>query len=73
MQTKYRLLWDAAYDEGVMWFTELDRDPTFRDFVILFITEGYKESSQVLSSVPRRPEPRSVEGFLGGPTWRECG
>ncbi len=33
---------DAAYDEGTMEFQELARDPTFRDFICMYIGEGSK-------------------------------
>ena len=42
MQKKYRLLREAAYREGVESFEELSADPTFRDFVCMYIGEGYK-------------------------------
>jgi transcriptional regulator with XRE-family HTH domain len=42
MQRKYKLLREAAYREGEESFDELARDPTFRDFVALYIAEGYK-------------------------------
>ena len=44
MQKKYRLLREAAYREGMESFEELSADPTFRDFVCLYIAEGYKRS-----------------------------
>jgi len=42
MKRKYRLLREAAYREGVASYEELAEDPTFRDFVCLYIGEGYK-------------------------------
>jgi transcriptional regulator with XRE-family HTH domain len=33
---------DVAYDEGAFWFESLDRQETFRDFVCMYIGEGYK-------------------------------
>jgi excisionase family DNA binding protein len=42
MKRKYRLLREAAYREGVGSYAELAEDPTFRDFVCLYIGEGYK-------------------------------
>src|SRR5262245_37476588 len=44
MQKKYRLLREAAYDEGRATFNWLCRDATFRDFVNLYLAEGYKRS-----------------------------
>jgi transcriptional regulator with XRE-family HTH domain len=42
MQRKYRLLREAAYREGEESFDKLAADPTFRDFVALYIAEGGK-------------------------------
>lgn len=42
MQRKYRLLREEAYREGVAKYDGLVVDPTFRDFVCLYIAEGYK-------------------------------
>lgn len=39
---KHRLLREAAYERGAAEFEELARDPLFRDFVCLYIAEGYK-------------------------------
>jgi hypothetical protein len=44
MQRKYRLLREEAYQEGTDSFAELAADPSFRDFVCLYIAEGYKRS-----------------------------
>lgn len=42
MRRKYRLLREAAYREGVESYPRLSLDPTFRDFICLYIGEGYK-------------------------------
>jgi len=42
MRRKYRLLREAAYREGVESYPRLSEDPTFRDFVCLYIGEGHK-------------------------------
>jgi excisionase family DNA binding protein len=42
MQRKYRLLREAAYEQGMREYEGLAADPTFRDFVCLYIAEGYK-------------------------------
>lgn len=42
MQAKYRALREGAYQEGRRTFAALDEDPRFRDFVTLYIAEGYK-------------------------------
>jgi hypothetical protein len=44
MQRRYRLLREAAYREGLESFDELAQDPTFRDFVALYIAEGGKRN-----------------------------
>jgi AcrR family transcriptional regulator len=49
MQRKYRLLREAAYEQGVAEFDELDEDPTFREFVCMYIGEGYKRSRNRVS------------------------
>jgi hypothetical protein len=55
MQRKYRLLREAAYREGLESFASLAADPTFRDFVCLYIAEGYKRSRNVVSIVNSDP------------------
>jgi transposase-like protein len=42
MQAKYRRLREAAYAEGRERFDDLARDPSFRDFVCLYLAEGNK-------------------------------
>jgi hypothetical protein len=42
IKRKYRLLREAAYREGLESFQELAADPSFRDFVCLYIAEGSK-------------------------------
>jgi hypothetical protein len=42
MQRKHRLLREEAYREGEESFEGLALDPTFRDFVCLYIAEGAK-------------------------------
>ncbi len=49
MQRKYRLLREEAYREGLGSFEELAVDPTFRDFVCLYIAEGYKRNRNAVS------------------------
>jgi hypothetical protein len=49
MQAKYRRLREAAYEEGRANFDELARDPSFRDFVCLYLAEGYKRNRNVVS------------------------
>ena len=49
MQEKYRRLREAAYAQGRAEFVRLAQDPTFRDFVTLYIAEGYKRNRNVVS------------------------
>lgn len=49
MQRKYRLLREEAYAQGRNEFAELAADPTFRDFVCMYIGEGYKRSRNSVS------------------------
>jgi len=49
MQRKYRLLREAAYAQGMREYEELAVDPTFRDFVCLYIAEGYKRDRNIVS------------------------
>jgi predicted DNA-binding transcriptional regulator AlpA len=49
MQLKYKRLRDAAYEEGHAAFDTLVADPTFRDFVCLYMAEGYKRNRNVVS------------------------
>ncbi len=49
MQRKFRLLREAAYREGVDGYPALVKEPTFRDFVCLYVAEGYKRSRHTVS------------------------
>jgi hypothetical protein len=44
MQNKYRLLREQAYVAGHAMFPVLMAEPTFRDFVCMYIGEGFKRS-----------------------------
>lgn len=46
---RFEGLRNAAYDEGLDFYPTLSRDPSFRDFVCLFIAEGYKRNRNVVS------------------------
>lgn len=48
MRLKYRLLREAAYEQGKTEFEDFAREPTFRDFVCLYIGEGYKRNRNVV-------------------------
>jgi hypothetical protein len=50
MQRKYRLLREAAYKDGRATFEALAAsDPTFRDFICMYVGEGYKRNRNVVS------------------------
>jgi transcriptional regulator with XRE-family HTH domain len=43
-RSKHRLKREEAYEEGRRTFAQLAEDPTFRDFVNMYIGEGYKRN-----------------------------
>jgi hypothetical protein len=49
MGTKFRLLRDEAYRDGRESFPALAQDPTFRDFVCMYIGEGCKRNRNRVS------------------------
>jgi hypothetical protein len=49
MREKYRRLREEAYARGRDEFPELASDPTFRDFVCMYIGEGYKRNRNCVS------------------------
>jgi excisionase family DNA binding protein len=49
MRRKYRVRRQEAYAEGLREFETLAADPTFRDFVCLYIAEGYKRDRNIVS------------------------
>jgi hypothetical protein len=49
MREKWRLKREAAYAEGLEEYDSLLQLPTFRDFVALYIAEGYKRSRNEVS------------------------
>jgi hypothetical protein len=59
MQAKYAALRDAAYQQGLAEVPELSRDLTFRDFVVLYMAEGYKRNRNTVSFV--NSDPRMVK------------
>jgi hypothetical protein len=44
MRLKYKLLRDEAYEAGFAQYDELIMEPTFRDFVCMYIGEGSKRN-----------------------------
>jgi hypothetical protein len=63
MQAKYRRLREAAYEQGRAEYHELLRTPTFRDFVVLYVAEGYKRNRNRVSIA--NSDPRMVEMAAG--------
>jgi len=49
IKRKHRLLRAAAYEEGVKSFDGLAADPSFRDFVCMYVAEGYKRNRNVVA------------------------
>lgn len=49
MQAKFKHLRDNAYAQGLAEFDDLVKRPTFRDFVALYVAEGYKRSRNTVS------------------------
>lgn len=49
MQAKFKRQREEAYVLGLAEFEELVRRPTFRDFVSLYVAEGYKRSRNTVS------------------------
>jgi hypothetical protein len=49
MQAKYRRLREEAYARGAAEYNVLMTVPTFRDFVVLYIAEGYKRNRNQVS------------------------
>ena len=49
LQTNFRLKRTVAYAEGIAEFPLLAADPSFRDFVCLYIAEGYKRNRNTVS------------------------
>lgn len=64
MRDSYRRRREAAYARGVAEFDRLAEIPTFRDFVVLYIAEGYKRDRDVVSSCSS--DPRMIEVVRGG-------
>lgn len=49
MQAKWRRLRRAAYEQGGSTFASLCAEPTFRDFVVLYVAEGHKRNRNEVS------------------------
>ena len=55
MQAKYAALREKAYQQGWQEAPELLKDVTFRDFVVLYMAEGFKRTRNVVSFVNSDP------------------
>ncbi len=60
MKAKYRRLREDAYAQGWAEYDALISLPTFRDFVVLYIAEGYKRNRNVVSLANSDPRVISV-------------
>jgi transcriptional regulator with XRE-family HTH domain len=49
MQAKYQRLREESYEQGRAEYDELMRRPTFRDFVVLYVSEGSKRSRNTVA------------------------
>jgi predicted DNA-binding transcriptional regulator AlpA len=49
MRSRYRALREKAYEQGRREFSVLTSEPTFRDFVCMYIGEGYKRDRNVVA------------------------
>jgi hypothetical protein len=49
VRIKYAILREQAYERGIAEAPELFQHPTFRDFVVLYMAEGYKRDRNVVS------------------------
>ncbi len=52
---RFRLLREAVYQEGVESFDEMASMPGFREFIVLYIAEGYKRCRDTVSIVNSDP------------------
>lgn len=59
MQAKFAALREKAYQQGQAEAPELLQNPTFRDFVVLYMAEGYKRNRNVVSFV--NSDPRMIK------------
>lgn len=74
MQAAFQAKREAAYDRGVWEFTDLCRDPGFRDFVCMYIGEGYKRRRNTVSLANSDPRvvvlaARWIRSFANNPVW----
>ena len=72
MCRKYRVVREAAYEEGTAEFELLARDPSFRAFVCLYIAEGSKRRRNEVAIGNSDPAVIALRrsGFAGSPGTR---
>jgi AcrR family transcriptional regulator len=63
MQRRYKRERDEAYELGRLEFDRLCREPTFRDFVSLYIAEGYKRDRNAVAIGNSDPAVMRVSQF----------
>ena len=63
-RAKHRLRREEAYAEGERTFRALVTEPTFRDFICLYIAEGYKRDRNVVSLGNSDPAVVKLGGHL---------
>ncbi len=56
IRVKFALLREAAYQEGIAQAPDLLKEPTFRDFVVLYMAEGTKRHRNKLGFVNSDPQ-----------------
>jgi hypothetical protein len=71
MQAKYKRLREEAYELGRWEFERLARLPMFRDFVCLYIAEGYKKDRNTVS-VPTAPGAPNMVFSASSSTTHPC-
>lgn len=74
MQAAFARKRQAAYREGLAEFEDLDAVPTFRDFVCMYIGEGYKRCRNTVSIANSDPAvvvlgARWIRRFARNPVW----
>jgi hypothetical protein len=73
MQAKFKRLRDEAYEAGAAEYERFIELPTFRDFLALYIAEGYKRNRNTLAFA--NSDPRMVAlaaGWLGCLAAKPC-
>ena len=71
---RYKELRDAAYEQGRREHDELIREPRFRDFICMYIGEGYKRSRNTVSLCNSDPNvmllaDHWIRRFARNPVW----